>query len=119
MIASYPDFHVKIVTVGSTSGSSKVNLENSELSFILADETAAVLQTTEHCRSQWATSLCFSAESATEQLCPFKAAQSAASLLIIVSLISQPQHINEPSLACREHPVPRSPQSAAWRDAKI
>lgn len=35
MITSYPNLHDKIVTLGSTSGSSKVNLENSELSFTL------------------------------------------------------------------------------------
>lgn len=46
MIASYPDFHDRIVTLGSSSGSSKVNLEISGISFTLTDETAAVLQTT-------------------------------------------------------------------------
>ena len=95
-ITSYPDFQDKIATLGSPSGSSKVNLENPELSFTLAGATAAVLQTTGHRGSQQAGSLHFPAESATEQLCPFKAAQAAASLLMIVSLISQPQHANEP-----------------------
>lgn len=41
MITSYPSFHAKIVTLCSTSGSNKVNLENSELSWTLADESAA------------------------------------------------------------------------------
>lgn len=50
LITSYPNFHGKIVTLDSISGSSKVNVENTELSFTLADDTAAVLQTTRYCR---------------------------------------------------------------------
>lgn len=60
MITSYPSFHDKIVTLGSTSGSSKVNSENSEVSFTSAAEAAAGLQTTRPCRSQWAGSLAVS-----------------------------------------------------------
>lgn len=50
MITNYPNFHDKTMTLGSTSGSSEVNLENTELSLTLADETVAVLQTTRYCR---------------------------------------------------------------------
>ena len=50
MITTYPNFHDKAMTLGSTSGSSEVNLENTELSLTLADETAAILQTTRYCR---------------------------------------------------------------------
>lgn len=56
---------------------------------------------------------------ATKHPCPFRAAQAAASLLMTVSLIPQPHHANEPSSARREHPVPRSPESAAWKDARV
>lgn len=103
---SYPSFRDKIMPLGSTSGSSEENWENTESGLALADQTTAVLRAARYRREQWAGSPCFWIESGLQNhSVPSKLPQLHLPCCEL-SLISQPQPSNEPSLACRAHPVP-------------